>query len=139
MDYLCDPRYGWAAECETRFGTHPVQICHEWNTVAHNQGYEGRPTRRPLTRPELQALFDHADEQVAAVRRLGRKGWLAALRDAVVFKAVYGWGLRRHEAVMLDAVDFTANAAAPEFGRTASCRCDTAKTRGALRLGDAAS
>ncbi|MDP8930041.1 MAG: tyrosine-type recombinase/integrase [Actinomycetota bacterium] len=117
MDYLCDPRYGWASECERRFGTHPVQICHEWNTVAHIQGYEGRPTRRPLKRPELQALFDYADEQVAAVRRLGRKGWLAAFRDAVAIKTVYAWGLRRQEAVMLEAVDFTANAAAPEFGR----------------------
>jgi integrase/recombinase XerC len=25
-DYLIDPRYGWADECETRFGTHPGQV-----------------------------------------------------------------------------------------------------------------
>ena len=31
-DYLVDGRYGWAVACEKRFGTHPVQICHEWNT-----------------------------------------------------------------------------------------------------------
>lgn len=117
MDYVCDPRYGWAGECEARFGTHPVQICHEWNTAAHAYGYEGRPGRRPLTRGELQGLFDHADEQVAVVRRLGRKGWLAAFRDATLLKTIYAFGLRRREAVMLDVVDFTANPAAPEFGR----------------------
>src|SRR5215468_2189431 len=31
LDYLTDARYGWAAECEMRFGTYPVQVCHEWN------------------------------------------------------------------------------------------------------------
>ena len=30
--YLTDPAYGWTGECETRFGTHPVQVVHEWNT-----------------------------------------------------------------------------------------------------------
>jgi hypothetical protein len=42
-EYLADPRYGWAAECQARFGTHPVRICHEWNTVSHASDYEGRP------------------------------------------------------------------------------------------------
>jgi len=27
--YLTDPAYGWAAECDRRFGAHPVQVCHE--------------------------------------------------------------------------------------------------------------
>src|SRR5258708_11542357 len=31
--YLTDPAYEVAAECESRFGTHPVQVCHEWNTA----------------------------------------------------------------------------------------------------------
>ena len=47
-DYLVDGRYGWGVACEKRFGTHPVQICHEWNTVAHAAEYEGRPGNRPL-------------------------------------------------------------------------------------------
>ena len=42
---------------------------------------------------------------------------LAAFRDATVFKVLYGWGLRRREAAKLDTVDWSANAAAPEFGR----------------------
>jgi len=116
LDYLTDARYGWAAECEARFGTHPVQVCHEWNTAVHAADYEGRPGRRPFTRAELQAFFDFADEQVAAVRQRGRKGWLAAFRDATLFKVTYGWGLRRREAAMLDVADFSTNPAAPELG-----------------------
>jgi site-specific recombinase XerD len=47
----------------------------------------------------------------------GRKGWLTGFRDAALFKVIYGWGLRRREAVMLDVADFTPNPAAPELGR----------------------
>ena len=92
MDFVCDARYGWASECETRFGTHPAQICHEWNTVAHLAENEGRPGNRPLSREELQMLFDYADGRVERVRASGRKGWLAAFRDATVFKVAYAWG-----------------------------------------------
>lgn len=116
-DYLVDARYGWAGECETRFGTHPVQVCHEWNTAVHVADYEGRPARRPFSRTELQDFFDFADGRVAAVRDSGRKGWLAAFRDATLFKVTYAWGLRRREVAMLDAVDFSTNPAAPELGR----------------------
>jgi integrase/recombinase XerC len=117
LDYLVDARYDWAVECEARFGTHPVQVCHEWNTATHAADYEGRPARRPFTRAELQAFFDFADERVMRVRAGGRKGWLAAFRDATLFKVTYAWGLRRREAAMLDVGDFTANPAAPELGR----------------------
>lgn len=34
----------------------PVQICHEWNTAAHLNEYEGKPERRPMTHEELQAF-----------------------------------------------------------------------------------
>jgi len=116
-EYLADARYGWAAECQARFGTHPVPICHEWNTVAHSSDYEGRPGRRPFTREELQGLFDYADAQVEVAQTRKRKGALAAYRDATVFKVLYAWGLRRREVVMLDTVDFGRNPAAPQFGR----------------------
>lgn len=116
-EYLADARYGWAAECQARFGTHPVPICHEWNTASHASDYEGRPGRRPFTREELQGLFDYADAQVEAAQTRKRKGALAAYRDATVFKVLYAWGLRRREVVMLDTVDFGRNPAAPQFGR----------------------
>ncbi len=116
-DYLCDARYGWVTECEERFGEHPVQICHEWNTADHVSDYEGVPGRRPFSRAELQAFFDHADDAVARAQQHGRKGGLAAWRDSVLFKVTYAWGLRRREATMLDTTDFSANPAAAELGR----------------------
>ena len=47
-EYLTDARYGWAAACEEAFGTFPVPICHEWNTIAHLNDYEGSPEARPF-------------------------------------------------------------------------------------------
>jgi len=122
LDYVCDARYGWVAECEQRVGAAPVQVCHEWNTARHVCEYEGRPARRPLTRAELQAFFDAADDRVEQVSAAGRKGWLAAFRDATLFKVAYAFGLRRQEVAMLDVVDFTANPAAPELGGLGVCQ-----------------
>jgi site-specific recombinase XerD len=118
-EYLCDGRYGWAVACEEEFGPgmHPVAICHEWNTIAHLNDYEGSPEARPLTRQELQRFLDYADEQVDRAAKAQRKGALAAYRDATLFKVVYGWGLRRTETSKLDLADWGRNPAAPEFGR----------------------
>ncbi|WP_228120539.1 tyrosine-type recombinase/integrase [Streptomyces fagopyri] len=116
-DFLTSPHYTWVSECEKRFGTHPVQICHEWNTAAHLDEYEGDADRRPMTREEIQALFDYADDQVEHAVRRGRKGALQAYRDATVFKTIYGWGLRCREVSRLDVTDFYRNPKAPELGR----------------------
>ena len=118
-EFLIDARYGWAAACEETFGAgvHPVAICHEWNTIAHLNDYEGDPEARPFTRDEMQRFLDYADEQVDRAVRAGRKGALAAYRDATVFKVMYGWGLRRTETSKLDVVDWGRNPAAAEFGR----------------------
>ena len=48
--YLTDPAYGWAGECEQRFGTHPVQVVHEWNTAVHVAGQRGRPAQAGVHR-----------------------------------------------------------------------------------------
>ena len=119
--YLTDPAYGWAGECEARFGTHPVQVVHEWNTAVHVQAAEGDPVKRAFTIDELQAFFDHADDQVARIRGAGRKGWLPAFRDATLFKIAYGYGLRRNETRMLDVADFGTNPHAGEFGEHGVC------------------
>lgn len=121
-EYLVDPQYGWGDRCTDLFGTHPIQVCHEWNTVRHVVDVESRPEVRPLTRAEVQALFDYADDQVDSARRLGRKGWLAAWRDATWLKVIYGFGLRRREVALLDMSDFLRNAKAPEFGRFGVCQ-----------------
>lgn len=112
---LIDPAYQWAGECEQRFGTHPIQVVHEWNTAVHVQEAEADAGKRAFTRDELQAFFDHADAQIDEVRGRGRKGWLPAFRDAVLFKTAYAFGLRRNETRMLDAVDFR-NPEGAEFG-----------------------
>jgi hypothetical protein len=36
--YVTDPAYGWADECQARFGTHPVQVVHEWNAAVPRPG-----------------------------------------------------------------------------------------------------
>jgi integrase/recombinase XerD len=114
--YLVDPAYGWGRTCEDLFGTHPSQVCYEWNTATHAQGNEQAPSKRAFTHAELQAFFDRADSEVDRCRSLGRKGWLAAFRDAVLFKTAYAWGLRRREVRHLQVVDFERNPRAREFG-----------------------
>jgi hypothetical protein len=79
--------------------------------------YEDRPEARPFSRDELQRFFNYADDQVERAQRAGRKGALAAYRDATLFKVIYGWGLRRTEASKLDLVDFGRNPKAPQLGR----------------------
>ncbi len=115
-DYVTDARYEWLTECRDRFGQVPTQICHEWNTVAHLNEYEGRPARRPLTYDELQRLFDHLDERVATIARAGKKGSLAALRDGLMIKTCYAFGLRRNELARLDVADLRVNPAVRQWG-----------------------
>ncbi|WP_299451237.1 tyrosine-type recombinase/integrase [uncultured Serinicoccus sp.] len=115
-DYLTDARYEWPRQCRDRFGSVPSQVCHEWNTVAHLNEYEGRPARRPLTYGELQDLFDHLDAQVERAASSGRKGALSALRDAQVFKTAYAFGLRRNELCRLDVADLRPNPHVPRWG-----------------------
>lgn len=120
-DYTTDPAYEWAAECERRFGTHPIQICHEWNTAVHMQECEAEAPKRAFTRDELQTFFDYADDQVERVRGRGRKGWLPSFRDTMLFKTAYAFGLRRNETRMLDTADFGRNPEGAEFGEFGIC------------------
>jgi site-specific recombinase XerD len=117
LAYVTDARYAWPAVCQQRFGQVPQQLLDEWNTVAHRGDYEGRPGRRPLSYDEVQALFDAADGRVEQIRTRGRKGALAAHRDAVLLKTVYAFGLRRREAWGLDVTDLRHNPKAAQFDR----------------------
>lgn len=114
--YATDPAYGWAEECVQRFGSHPVQVITEVNAAQHVADVESEPGKRPFSRRELQDLFDYADEQVAFKRSQGKKGWMAAFRDATILKTAYSFGTRRTETQMLDLSDFGRNPEAPEFG-----------------------
>ena len=115
--YVSNPDYGWDRVCDELFGTHPAQVFFDWNTARHVQDNESRPDKRAFTPRELQDFFDHADEQVSVIAASGRKGWLPAYRDTVMFKLAYSYGLRFNELRHLQTVDFTRNPHAAEFGR----------------------
>ena len=93
-DYITDARYGWLNLCREKFGTEPVLIYNEFNTISHTDEFEGKPERRALTYDELQQFFDAADARVQRARKLKRKGSLAAMRDSALFKNMYVFGTR---------------------------------------------
>lgn len=120
VEFVRDPRYGWARVCVERFGEVPQEIFHEGNSVQHRQEYEGDPRRRPVTYDEVQALFDAADARPAAITARGVKGALGAARDAAVLQVIYAFGLRRAETAMLDLVDLRPNRSIRRYGRCGS-------------------
>ncbi|MFJ9417881.1 hypothetical protein ACIRPT_27550 [Streptomyces sp. NPDC101227] len=81
-------------------GTFCTFCTYHWNAATHADEAEGEPERRAFTRPEREAFFGHADEEVLRVRDKARKGWLPAFRDATLFKVAYAYGLRRNETRM---------------------------------------
>ncbi len=115
-------RYPWSVICQSQFGRAPLQLFDERNLIVHVDDWEADPGRRALTREELQGFFDFCDERVRGRRALRRKGALAALRDAALFKVAYGWGLRRTELARLDVGDFWRNPRVPSFGSFGSLR-----------------
>jgi integrase len=92
----------------------------------------------PLTRSELQALFDAADDHVEEVRARGRKGWVAAFRDATMLKVAYAWGLRRRELRMLEVADFGPIPKRMSSADTVCATCAGAKRPREARLDGAA-
>jgi integrase len=88
----------------------------ELNRVTHSAPTEARPAKRPFTQHELQSVFDLADLEVERIIESGRKGAVAAWRDAIAFKTAYSWGLRSNELRHLQVVDFSRNSRAPYLG-----------------------
>lgn len=115
-DYALDPHYDWCEQSAKLFGQIFAQVVTELNRVTHAQPSEAHPAKRPFTQRELQDLFDLADLEVERILHSGRKGALAAWRDAIAFKTAYSWGLRANELRHLQVVDFSRNARAPYFG-----------------------
>ncbi|NDK92190.1 tyrosine-type recombinase/integrase [Gordonia desulfuricans] len=120
--YISNPDYGWDRVCEQLFGAYPAQIFTAWNIASHVQEYDGRPSKRPYTKDELQALFEYADDEVARIGATSRKGWQAAYRDAAMMKVAYAYGLRFNELTHLQLVDFARNPHAREFGKFGVCK-----------------
>jgi hypothetical protein len=97
-DYALDPHYDWCEQSAKLFGQVFAQVVTELNRVTHAQPSEAHPAKRPFTQRELQDLFDLADLEVERILHSGRKGALAAWRDAIAFKTAYGWGPARQRA-----------------------------------------
>ena len=99
--------------CEEAFGTYPVAICHEWNTLAHLNDYEGSPEARPFTREELQRYaenvrprFGYADHPALWVTERGSRvrpseinARFVAYRDALGLPAALTVHSERHAYV----------------------------------------
>lgn len=117
VEYVCESRYGWPQECRRLFGSVPTVICDQWNIAEHTADFEGKPERRPLTFDEIETLFDFLDDRVEQLYSKGGKGAVAALRDAVLFKTTYAYGLRRREVARLSLADFHSNPAAKSYER----------------------
>lgn len=128
-DYLISPHYDWVELCEAQFGDVPSQICMPWNTTKHVSEYEGRPGNRAMTYDEIETFFACADARVDATARSGKKGALAALRDAQMFKTAYAFGLRRAELRGLDEHDLHFNSQVPHWGRYAALFVRFAKAK----------
>lgn len=107
-DHITNPAYEWTTRCLERFGTHPTQICFEWNTAAHVEELECDPRRRPLSRQEVAMLLGHLHERTLSAQANGHKGTITAKRDYVFFAVVYAFGLRIDEACHLAVEDFSA-------------------------------
>lgn len=116
-EYVCDARYGWPKECLNRFGAAPMLIFDEWNSAEHEDDFEGKPERRPLTFEEIETLFDYLDSRVDQIYDKGGKGSVAALRDCALFKTAYAYGLRRREFARLALADFKSNPKVRRYGR----------------------
>lgn len=128
-DFLVSPHYDWVALCEAQFGDVPSQICMGWNTTKHVAEFEGKPGNRAFSYDELEAFFAHADSRVDVAARSGKKGALAALRDAQMFKTAYAFGLRRAELRGLDEQDLHFNSQVPKWGRYAALFVRFAKAK----------
>jgi integrase len=105
VSYLINPAYAWTTSCRELFGVAPTQVCFDWNTSRHLEGYEGAAERRPLDDAEKQRLFAAADARVEAARTSSDKGLVTCWRDATMIKLLYGSGCRISELVALELAD----------------------------------
>ena len=136
--FVTDPLYEWTAACEERFGTHPVQVVHEWNTAVHVQDNEADARKRAFTKAELHAFFACCDDQVARIRAFGRKGWLPAFRDATVFKTAYAYGCGATRRGCWTPPTSAATRTGPSSASSACAGSGSARPRRARRLSAAA-
>lgn len=128
LEYATSPAYDWNERCGQLFGTVFSPVVSEYNTATHkDETPDGK--KRPFTTRELQEFFDLADLEPERILNSGRKGALAAWRDAVMMKTMYSWGLRFSEARHLIPADFSRNVRSPGFGEWGVLRVRHGKSK----------
>ena len=115
LDFATASIYDWNERCGQLFGTVFSQVVTEFNRSSHSDE-TGEGSKRPFSIRELQEFFDLADLEPERILNSGRKGALPAWRDAVMFKTIYGWGLRFNEVRHLIPADFSRHVRTPAFG-----------------------
>ena len=121
-DYTCDPAYGWAASCLAQFASAPSQVCRAENLATHASEYEGRRARRSLTRDELQALFDAADDDVVSNPGTGQEGLGPRLPSRRHPQGRLWVGAAPARGPHARRSDFAPNPKAAEFGDYGVCQ-----------------
>ena len=111
------PDYGWDRVCEQRFGTHPVPGLLRLEHRRPRAGHEAAPSNARSPGRNCRASSTAPTTRSNSIEASGKKGWLPAYRDAVMFKVAYSYGLRFNELRHLQTVDFATNPHAREFGK----------------------
>lgn len=62
--YLRDSDPEWAVVCEECFGVPLPRICQQWNSIASAAPSKSGPGNAALSRQQLEAFFDDADDEL---------------------------------------------------------------------------
>lgn len=100
-------------------GTKPRQIISDEARILHKTEYDGKKSRRSISRHHLKLLFDTLDRDITAAYLAGSKKYWTLCRDKALIYLIYGTGMRRDEAAKLSLGSFTDNPSEPRLGRFA--------------------
>ena len=84
----CATRSMAGASCLTQFR---LGIQRDLPSGEHGRGRHRVRGSPPLTRVELQALFNAADDNIESVRWGPKKGWGPSFRDVAMVKITCAW------------------------------------------------
>ena len=91
----CDAHFAksqtWDRVRVRSFGRSPAQLITEFDRTRPALNNEQAPTKQPFTRGRAAGLFELADLEVERALAPGRKGAVAAYRDATGLKTPYAW------------------------------------------------
>ncbi len=136
-DFVGDRRYPWIAICSERLGRCPQQIVDERNLIVHTNEFEADPSRRPLSRKELEAFFDHCDAQVAPAARCGARDRSRRSETRRSSRRSMPGGCAARRQLASTSSTSPATRTSPRSGRSGLSACATANRWRAGRRGGA--